>query len=458
MPRPVATLFFIGFASLRLFEASFAQQSAHPSEPPGERSFLLGEKLSGDWGGLRSSLGKSGITLDLTYSQEFLGVSAGGLHRGGEYDGLFELDLHLDLAALTADRWKGASLHASSFAIIGESVSARQVGNEGNVSNINYRNSVRLYEVWLEQEFVANAFSVRFGQLAADVEFFTTQTGAVFFNSDFGALPTASFNVTPPIFAAAAPGIRLRVNPTKSLYFQGAIYDGNPAPDAFGDPTPGFRPGTQYNDHGIRVNLNDKEGALFLFEAGLSLFAPSSSGAAASQNGRTAADAPSASRGLPGTYKVGGFYHTDTFTDFRTGNGVRGDWGWYALVDQMVWRAEEKRGLYFYGRLGGAQSDRSVLDYSFDCGFNLLGVLPKRDTDVFGVGFAYNHYSRDFSSAGVIAKEPGRDYESVMEVTYRAQLTPCISLQPDLQYVSHPAGQTEVKNAVVLGIRSAITF
>ena len=438
--------------------AQSAQQPAQPSEPSGERSFLQGEKLTGDWAGIRSDMKKSGLSLDATYTQEYLGVAGGGLRRRGVYDSLLELDLQLDLAALTHDRWKGGSLHASGLVITGPSLSARDIGNEGNVSNINFRNSARLFELWFEQEAFDGAFALRVGQLAADVEFATTQTGAVFINSDFGALPAASFNVTPPIYPTAAPGVRLKLKPAKAWYLQAAVFDGNPNPDELGDPSPGFRRGTQYNDSGTRVNLNSKEGALTLFETGVSIYDPDETTGPDAQNGQTAPAPAPKTHGLPGKYKLGGFYHSDTFTDYRSGRGVQGNRGWYAIADQMVWRKQEKQGAYLYARAGGAQSDRSVLDYAFDTGLNLLGLIPGRDADVFGLGFAYNHYSSGFSSAGLSAGDSARGHESILEVTYRAQLTPSFTLQPDLQYVSHPAGRTDTENALVIGVRSAITF
>lgn len=438
-----------------LGRASHAQESAPTSEPPGERSFLLGDKITGDWAGLRPKLKSAGLTIDMSYTQEYLGVASGGLKRGGAYDALTELDLQLDLAAATGDRWKGATLHASMLDIIGASVSAKFSGDEGNVSNINFRNGVRLYECWLEQQL--GAFDIRVGQLVSDTEFFTTDTGAVFLNSDFGAIPALSFNVTPPIYAAAAPGVRLRVNPTKAFYVQGAAFDGNPAPDLLGDHTPGFVPGTQFNDHSIRFNLNKKEGALFLLEAGLSIFDDSETNATASQSAQTSAkDTPRT--GLPGKYKIGGFYHSDTFTDFRTGNGITGNLGYTASFDQMIWRKEGKQGLFLYGRVGGAEADRSILNVSFDTGINIDGCIPSRDSDVFGIGFAYNHYGSSYSNFMVNQGGHSRSYEGVLEATYRLQLTPGIALQPDFQYVIHPAGRSDIRSAVVVGIRSSIAF
>ena len=46
----------------------------------------------------------------------------------------------------------------------------------------------------------------------------------------------------------------------------------------------------------------------------------------------------------------------------------------------------------------------------------------------------------------------------VLEVTYQAQITKWLSMQPDLQFVVNPGGNQDLKNALVIGLRTAITF
>jgi porin len=63
---------------------------------------------------------------------------------------------------------------------------------------------------------------------------------------------------------------------------------------------------------------------------------------------------------------------------------------------------------------------------------------------------------------------PIRDNETIIELTYQAQVTPWLIVQPDLQYVVHPGGNipnpnvsgdnTPIKDALVMGLRTAIKF
>jgi porin len=63
---------------------------------------------------------------------------------------------------------------------------------------------------------------------------------------------------------------------------------------------------------------------------------------------------------------------------------------------------------------------------------------------------------------------PVRDFEMAIELTYRAQLAPWWVVQPDLQYIVHlggnianpnnPATNRTIPDAVVPGLRTAVTF
>ncbi len=473
-----------------------AEQPAAALKPFLERDYLLG-----DWGGLRTRLADKGIAFNLLYTAEEFGNPVGGARRGQVYDGLGTAGLDVDFGKLVGDTLKGLQFHALAYYPHGASGTNRYVRDLGRFSNIDFYDSLRLFELWFDYTAFDGRFSLRLGQLAADAEFATTDAGALFINASFGALPTFSFNVPVPIYAIAAPGVRLRLS-TKDQrwYFQGAAYDGNPDPDTLGDPTPGSKRGTTYNHSGTHINLNSREGAFLVGQLGFRL-------------NRAPGD-----KGLPGTYRVGAFYHTDTFSDNRLdraglaladprsgglARAHRGDYGAYFAADQNVYvapgaapfagaagaaasapvgnvedtagsggsppAAPEASGLAIsvYLRAGVAPDDRNFSPFSLDTGFNLRGLLPGRPKDVFGLGFsrlaisdsrraAARDRNRFVTDPG--AREPLPDYEAVWEITYQANLTPWFQLQPDLQYIIHPGGTSRHDDALVLGLRSVVTF
>ncbi|MEO7933656.1 MAG: carbohydrate porin [Chthoniobacterales bacterium] len=391
--------------------------------------------LSGEWGGIRSP--GSGITIELGYTQEYLGVVSGGIRRTGEYDALASLDLEFDLEKLAG--WTGASLHATGFSIVGSSLSAEAIGDDSNVSNINARNSVRLFELFLEQNLFAGRASIRAGQLAVDSEFFGSEIGDIpggglFINSDFGVPPIASFNAPLPIYYIAAPGLRFRVKPTESTSIQIGVYDGNPAPDALGEPGPGFIAGRQLNDHGTDFHLAASEGALFIGEASVV--------------------------GKNGSYKLGGYLHSAEFTRWSDDGAISGLWAVYAIGAQQIWseNATDTQGLYVFARAGFAPPDRARIDWSSDVGVNYVGLVPGRAADICGLGFSHKHYSRDLSDALERTGENGVESESILELTYQVKLAPCLTVQPDFQYVFQPGGHAGASNAAVLGLRVSTLF
>ena len=138
---------------------------------------------------------------------------------------------------------------------------------------------------------------------------------------------------------------------------------------------------------------------------------------------------------LPGTLKLGGWYHTGVFSDQRYdtsgvslaspfSSGVparhRGDFGGYAVVDQVLWRptGTSDRGLSAFVRLGGSPANRNLVEFHADAGLSYTGLIPGREADSVGIGAAYERIGesqqnlgrdrRAFSGAG----GPVPDFES----------------------------------------------
>ncbi|MGB8167437.1 MAG: carbohydrate porin [Chthoniobacteraceae bacterium] len=426
---------------------------ADSAENQHAKSLLERDVALGDWGGARTALEDRGVSFGLHYTEEILGVVNGGLRRQAEYNGLVQLDFDLDLEKAVG--WTGGAFHATGFAGFGPSLSGRSIGDDSNVSNINMRNGTRLFEAYLQQAF-GEKFSLRAGLLATDSEFYDSacdfvdsRGGTLFVNSDFGAIPILSFNVPEPIFPVSAPGVSITITPTDALTFRAAIYDGQPVPaDEFDDR----------NAHGFSPRLDAGDGALILAEVQYDLNKTGDL-VCRSTDGKSY-DMVQFPRGLGGRYKIGGFYHSGTFTRWSQDRDRRGNGGGYLVGHQMIWRENERdnQGLCVFARLGLAPRDRNVLDLSADGGLHYRGLFPGRDEDDFGVGVSVKRYSPEFSDSERRAGNPGRDRETIFEVSYSAKVTPWLALQPDLQYVLHPAGDHGASDAVVAGVRVTMDF
>jgi len=62
-------------------------------------------------------------------------------------------------------------------------------------------------------------------------------------------------------------------------------------------------------------------------------------------------------------------------------------------------------------------------------------------------GFAYGALSDDLDN---------RDYEFMGELTYLIQATPWLEIQPDVQWIVNPGGDSDIPNAVVVGVQLSV--
>jgi porin len=409
-----------------------------------------------DPGGIRSALAKQGIIFGANYTGDVLGNVSGGVAQNTHYAGLLEVYTDVDLETLSG--WRGLSLHASVYQIHGTSISGENLATLAAVSNIEAYPSTRLFELWLEQRLLDDRLSIRFGQVAADAEFFAADGGGYFINSTFGWTTISSDNIPVggPIYPIATPGVRVSFEPNDNLKLMAGIWNGDPVGHCADDLDPG-----QCNEHGLDFRLEDSP--LLMVEAA---YAYNREGS-----------------GLPGTLKLGGWRHFGDFDDLSlntTGSSLgaaggdpfvhTGNHGLYAVIDQMIYRfpgGGEGSGISVFGRVAGSPSDRNFIDVYADAGVVFTGLIPTRPTDALGIAFAYSGISDDASRFDRDSMSPVvHDYESVLEISYLAEVLPGLTLQPDFQYFWHPGGyeadpndpNDAVEDAAVLGLRTTVNY
>jgi len=367
------------------------------------------------------------VAWKLIYVSEVLGNPVGGETQGAVYEGYvkFGIGVNLDRAL----GWEGASLYGNVLYPHGASLTQQFVHDFNVVSNIDGYDSVRLYKLWLQKNFDDFRFSFRIGQMAADKEFFTSDTAGVFLNNAFGTPSVFSQNITGPIYPVSAPGVRLRWEPSPAFSLRAAVFSGD-----VGSATS--------NQHQTRIRLPKEGGALVLVEA-------------AYKTHQAKGD-----DGLPGTFKFGGYYDSKWFDDSGGGDRHHGDTGAYVVADQQIYREKNSgdapRGLSIYSRVGLAPRDRNLVDFEYQGGLNYAGLLRNRPKDITGLGFAYTHISRDVqpSSDG---PAPG-SHESLLEATYLAPINDWCNIQPDIQFIMHPGANALYRDALVLDLRLSLSF
>src|SRR5436305_11576002 len=143
---------------------------------------------------LPNPLQKYGIKFAATYIGEALGNVSGGLKQGAIYEGRLNLAVDADLQKLIGvDK---LTFHANMFQIHGNGLSRSNLQNFFVVRGIEALPSTRLYEAYFEKQWGAKKVSLKFGQLAADSEFFNTIYTDVFTNASMGWTAITSLDLT----------------------------------------------------------------------------------------------------------------------------------------------------------------------------------------------------------------------------------------------------------------------
>jgi porin len=427
--------------------------------------FFERETLTGNWGGARKQWQDAGVELGVNDIAEMLSNPTGGIRQLTIYQGLVTAALNLDLEKIA--NWPGASFYTDAYQISGRGLSRNAIGNLLAVSTIEALPSTRLHDLWVQQQLLDGKVSFRLGQIALDDEFYISQYSANFVNSTFGCPDLLSTDLPSggPCYPFAVPGVRVRAAPRTGLTLSAAAFNGNPAPPGRGDPQVRNPNGTNF--------LIGEGGSLVIGEVAYAF------------------DTEPISSLLLSDVKLGGWYHTADFLDLRrdtlgrsladpASSGIAathsGNFGLYLVLDKMLWRRPDTatQGLAAFVRIGGVAPNRNLMNLEVDGGLTYRGLFPGRELDLLGVAASYGRIGdtargldrdeiRFTGTGGTI-----RDYEAVLEITYEARITPWWSLQPDLQLIAHPGGHVAppfpgsqarpIPNALILGLRSSITF
>ncbi len=427
------------------------------------------DSLFGDMWGLRSGLSRFGISLTLSETSEVLGNVTGGVKTGFAYDGLTQAVLQLDTER--AFGWHGGLFNVSGLQIHGSNLSANNLLTLETASGIEANRAWRLWELWYQQKILdEDRLDIRVGQMSLDNEFMISQEALLFVNTADGwpVVPSVDLPGGGPAYPLSALGVRARGRATDALTWLLAVLNGSPVRNNIGDPQVQNPSGTSFPLNGGELVIGELQYSYPALGAMVS---------------------PGQGEPLSGTYRIGFWYNSEEFADLQFDNtGLslanpastgtpqkhRGNYSFYGVVDQTVWRSpEDGRTLNVFGRaMGTPLGDRNLVVFGLNAGLALHAPFASRGDDVFGIGMGYARVS---GSASALDRATGfytgtfqrvRSGETFIEVMYRYQLIPSVVLQPDLQYVLNPGAgivnpdiptQT-VKNEVVLGVRVSVTF
>lgn len=376
------------------------------------------EHATGDWGGLRPWLNEHGAIVELTYTGEVFSSLRGGIDTDDatEYRGNVDLTVTLDTERLGL--WPEGTLFVYLQNGHGRGLTDDHVDDVQTLSNIDANAFTQISEYWIEQRLFENRLRIKLGKQDTNADFCALDYGGDFINSSFGVIPTVPL----PTFPDPALGIAAILAPTDSIALGLGVYDG-----ASNGRTSGFD--TTFDGDGGTFGIAELVLRTSLWDEAW----------------------------RAGTYRLGIWYHSDEFEEITATpepESFAGNHGIYLAFDQRLHKEQadpqDQQGIGAFAQFGWTPADRNPLTLYVGGGVTYTGALADRDQDVLGVGVAHARFSDR------VKRLEGRTHETAVETFYRAQITPWLVVQPDLQFVANPGG--DGNDAFIAGLRFAIDF
>lgn len=389
-------------------KAGVAKQEIKLKEVSIMDNWLEGNYATGNWFGARTYLEEHGVTINSSLLYSPFGKTRGGMEsqvKTGGYT-LFNLSTTIDTEKMGL--WKGGTFYTLYQNKHGMGLSGRSMGDYQVYDGYDFREMSQLSEYWYQHTFKDNVARLKFGKQDANIDFCYLNSGYTFLNTSFSIMPT----VLLPTYPNQALGFMAEVSPKKWMSIKNGIYNKHDTPFYIAE---------------IEFKPTIKE--------------------------------------LPGRYFVGywtsnGTTNAGTLDKDIDGNYVtrpyKKNYGGYAAFEQMVYKENKGdpndfQGLTTFAQFGISPSDRNDVSEYTGGGLYYKGLIPKRDKDLTGIGIASVNFSNRLSDLD------GRSgHESAIECYHRLQLTPWFYLQPDVQFIYKPGGNTS--NSVAIGLRSVVNF
>jgi porin len=401
-----------------------------PTEAPSFGGPLLERsKLTGDWLGRRSSLQDYGITFDVSTTQYYQGVAAGGLEQAFQYGGRNDYFLNLDGEKLGL--WRGASVTLHGETRYGESVNSLA----GTLLAPNLflalpvpNGSVTALTGVTFTQYLSEELLVYGGKLNTMDGVEQPLTGA---SNLTGFQNTAMlYN---PVFARTIPystfGAGFDCLQDEETVFAACVYDTNDTPTVSGFDT--------------------------FFDNGATVYAE--------------LNLPTTFFDLPGHQGISGTYSSGTYTNLTpsayldpieglviVSTQITGSWCLAYNFDQALYVSPEDpdRMWGVFGNFGIADNNPSPVRWFASAGVSGASQIAGRNADSFGVAYFYLGVSEPLKDFAPILL-PLRDEQGV-ELYYNVAVTPWCQITPNLQVITPFRDRADT--SLLFGLRAMIDF
>src|SRR6266849_559372 len=398
-------------------------------------------QLSGDWGGVRTSLARHGFFLDLYSTSAYQDTTAGGLKTGNTFIQNAQLSINVDTGR--AGLWSGGLVHITLQSRYGNS--PQDTFSAGSTVPQYYGLTLPgpflTHDVLPTEYFLLQSLGQRFSVMLGKITVLTICDQTLFGNSFKYYFANFNFNKNPQALNFFNPTSLAAIGvwrPANWATLAGGVLDPNSqannlASRAFDRVNIYAASIFSYTVHGLpgqswaqfnwtnkpKINLRTPFGALSPGEnsegVGVLLGSP-------------------ATQGLPIRFKPNSWVTIGNFSQYIF---VKED---KRRIARTLQSGQPLRGIGVFGRAGYAPDETNTI--TRDASFALFahGLSETRQEDSFGAGFFYNAISRPLKQS--IAKlTPGaatvKD-ERGTEVFYDFAITPAIRLIPSYQHIWNP--------------------
>jgi len=412
--------------------ASMIPQPAHAIDDDRDgrtpSSWWAGKRATGDGGGVRSSLEDNGLSLIAQWRGIYFGVVASENGSAGAFAQQMSFAAELDIAKLTrSDALSGLSAFGTvrwrdpGHPPPNEVVGASRLFNPSRFSGgwgwrlLNFGLAYTTPTLFGADEF----FTIRAGWLQPQREFVEQPLSRQFVNNAMVSARGLGGNI---VFSSSFNtwGATIQIKPLNWYYAKSGLFMTYP------DPTSPFNNGLMFQ------GISGANGAFTIGETGIT----PELGAAK----------------LPGRYAFGGYYY-----GANDGQYVSRQSGFYWQADQMLFRepatsegAFGRQGLRIFSLFLTAPASNSNYPFYFHSGLVYEGLIPARDRDQIMFATIFGQYSAD--------TQPGHSNTTVLEAGYRFEINRWAFIQPFVQYIVQPAGNTTTANAAILGLFMGVDF
>ncbi len=400
-------------------------------------------KMTGDWGGARTTLADKGITLDIDVTQVMQHNWHGGVStkNGLRYSGSGDISLTLDTGKMGL--WPGGTIVLKAEPRWGDGVWQSKVGSllptnfDAVVPGYGEGCMFTLSEWFLQQVLfegkVVLIAGKLFGARAFDRNVFANDEETQFMNVAFRNIP-----MIPSFLPYTTLGVGVVLNPTEWLSIISAVAesDNKAKTIGFSEGWHGKGNTTVIHEWAVKVKPFDKPGNQRVGFVWSSMDFPT---VAPNEPFKSTADMAIKMLGQKWANKV-----VNTLATFQ--NGKDNVMVYYNFDQYLYTEADDPtQGIGMFGRFGWARQDVNAACHFYSIGMGGKGILPERDNDTFGIGYYFLDLSNQLPS--MFHSEQG------IEAYYNVQITPWLHISPDLQIIVDPGGSNQNDVAVVGGIR-----